>query len=144
MKRRVLYIVAVLLLLATLYGLKEYFRTHKDLTGELPVAQLNINALIDAFESDSAGSSRLYINKVIAVNGRIKNVQAGDNPVVITLGEEDQMSSVQCSMDSTHVAAYSSLAIGDAVNIKGICTGAVSHDLFGTDVKLSRCLIYEK
>jgi hypothetical protein len=46
-------------------------------------------------------------------------------------------------MDSTHVAAYRHLTTGSLVTIKGLCTGAITQDLFGTDVKLSRCVIEE-
>jgi hypothetical protein len=144
MKRKIIYIVLAIFLLAAIYGLKEYFRGHKDLAGEPPVAQLSAKALVEAFEKDSLRSSRLYVNKVVAVQGRITNLQAEDNPVIITLGEEGQLSSVQCSMDSTHVAAYRHLTTGEMVTIKGLCTGAINQELFGTDVKLSRCLIEEK
>lgn len=144
MKRRIIYIALGIFLLGALYGLREYFRGHKDLTSEPPVAQLTAKVLIEAFEEDSLRSSRLYENKVVAVQGRITNLQAEDNPVIITLGEEGQMSSVQCSIESTHVAAYRNLITGEMVTIKGICTGAISQDLFGTVIKLSRCNIEKK
>jgi hypothetical protein len=142
MKRRTVFlVVAALVVLAVLYGLKEYFRTNKDLSGERAVAELAAFELVQAFENDSARSHRRYVEKVILVYGKIKAIQAEDNPVVLTLGEEGRMSSVQCSMDSTYASVYKSFSVGKQVRLKGMCTGAISQDLFGTDVKLNRCVI---
>jgi hypothetical protein len=139
--RTILIVVALLIVAGILYGVKEYFRTNKDLQDEPAVASLTASALIQAFEQDSAKSNQQYVDKIIAVTGPVKSIQADDNPVVITLGEEGVMSSVQCSMDSTHTAAASKIAVGKSVTIKGMCTGAISEELFGTDVKLNRCVL---
>jgi hypothetical protein len=144
MKRWIAYAVSAILVLAASYGLREYFRTHNDLRREPAFARMTAQALIEAFEKDSLRSNRLYVNKVLAVQGRITHLQSDENPVVISVGEDGQMSSVQCSMDSTHTDTYRSRAAGEVVTIKGVCTGALYQDLFGTDVKMSRCLIEEK
>ena len=144
MKKRILYIVAGLLLIAFVYGLREYFRPHNDLSGETPVAQMNMQLLIEAFEKDSLNSSRSYVNKVLAVNGKIRSVQSEEDPVIITLGGEGTMSSVQCSMDPRHAVGYRNLAAGNQVTLKGLCTGAITQELLGTDVQLIRCVVEEK
>lgn len=141
MKRTILLILAALIVFAVLYGLKEYFRTNKDLSSEEAVAVMSAPELIQAFEKDSLQSNQLYVNKVVAVKGQVKSIQAEDNPVVITLGAEGMMSSVQCSMDSTHAEAYKAITQGKQVTVKGLCTGAITQELFGTDVKLNRCVI---
>lgn len=140
MKGKIILGVAVLFALAGLYGLKEYFRTHDDLAGEKPVAELNATQLITAFETAAAQSQQQYIDKVIRVTGYVTGIAADDHPVVLTLGEKGRLSSVQCSMDSTHTIPVGNL-IGKTVTVKGLCTGALGGDLFGTDVKLSRCLL---
>ena len=136
-----IYLLAGGFLVMAAYGVSEFFRGHKDLGGETPAGRFTTNELIDTFENDSAGSNRLYVGKVVTVQGRITHLQADDNPVVISLGEEGQLSSVQCSMDSVKFKASPLLATGSQVTIKGICTGAIRQEFFGTDVKLSRCLI---
>lgn len=143
MKRIIIFSVVAVVLLAVLYGMKEYFRTNKDLSDEKPVATLSAQQLIKAFETDSIGSNDRYVNKVLTVSGTVTGVQASENPVVITLGEEGMMSSVQCSMDSTHAGEYTRLAAGKRVAVKGICTGALQDAIFGTDVKLNRCVVVD-
>ncbi|RYZ56465.1 MAG: hypothetical protein EOO14_12295 [Chitinophagaceae bacterium] len=140
MKRKILIGVCVVLAVAGLYAAKEYFRTHDDLSGKKPVADLEASQLITAFETKAAQSRQQYVDKVIRVQGYVTAVAAEDYPVVLTLGEKGTLSSVQCSMDTTQSIDATNL-VGQQVAVKGICTGALTEDLFGTDVKLSRCLL---
>jgi hypothetical protein len=143
-KKRSLYIVAVIFLVAILYGFSQYFRTHKSLLGQTPVAEMGMQAVVTAFEEDSSGSNLRYVDKVIAVKGKIRDIQAEENPVIITLGQEGIMSSVQCSMDSAQAKSYRDLVAAQVVTIKGICSGAITREFFGTDVQLIRCVVEEK
>jgi hypothetical protein len=142
MKKKALYIfVGGLLLAVAFYAYREYNRSHVDLKKRVPDHTLSSASLIAAFEEDTASSNRKYINSVISVTGNIKTIDSNGNPVVISLGEPGEMSSVICSMDSVHAEDYKNLREGDKVSIKGICTGGETQDLFGTDVKLSRCVM---
>ena len=75
------------------------------------------------------------------VSGTIKKIETDGNPVVFILGDAAQLSSVQCSMDSTDAKQYQSLKTGMATTLKGLVTGFRSDPLFGTDVILSRCVV---
>jgi hypothetical protein len=101
-------------------------------------------ALIASFEKDSSSANEQYVDKLIAVSGNVKRIDANGNPVVIALGESGQMSSVQCSMDSTYVTEYKTIKEGDHLTIKGMCTGGRTEELFGTDVILNRCVLENK
>lgn len=140
MKGKIIIAVLLVVAVAGLYGVKEYFRTHDDVAGEEPVANLSATQLISAFETNAVQSRQQYVDKVIRVTGLVTGMAAGENPVVISLGEKGKMSSVQCSMDSTQVIPAASL-LGKEVTVKGVCTGALTEELFGTDVKLTRCLL---
>ncbi|NTS42409.1 hypothetical protein HRG84_16020 [Flavisolibacter sp. BT320] len=140
MKGKILIGVCVVLAAAGLYAANEYFRTHDDLSGKKPVADLMAAQLIAAFEANAVQSRQQYVDKVVKVRGYVTAVAAEDKPVVITLGEKGMLSSVQCSMDTTQSIDAANL-VGQQVAIKGICTGALTEDLFGTDVKLSRCIL---
>lgn len=141
MKRILILIVLVLVIFGIWYGVKEYNRTNTDLQSAKAAVTVKAGDLITAFEKDSAAANKQYVDKVIAVNGKVKAVNTDGNPIVISLGEEGQMSSVQCSMDSTHANEYKNIAIGGTTTIKGMCTGALTQDLFGTDVQMNRCVI---
>lgn len=142
MKKKIIAIALVTVALgAALYGYTEYNRTHKDLAGEEAKIKMSASDLIAAFEKDSALFHQRLTDKIIAVSGVVKKMDAEEQPVVISLGEAGTLSSVQCSMDSTHIDQYAGLKEGSAVILKGICTGGRSEELFGTDVILNRCVV---
>jgi hypothetical protein len=137
-------LIPVLLLLAAFAGwyiYREYNRTNTDLAGVSADYSLPATELIASFEKDTASAGRKYTDKVISVTGNVKSVDADGNPVVIALGDAGQMSSVQCSMDSTHAKDYAGTKEGDQLTIKGMCTGGKTEELFGTDVMLNRCVV---
>ncbi|HEX2606058.1 MAG TPA: hypothetical protein VHK91_01720 [Flavisolibacter sp.] len=143
MKRIVLLVVLIAVVAGGWYAYKEYHRTNADLTGRTPDFEMSAGDLISRFEKDTVASKK-YIDKVIAVDGKVKSIDKDGNPVVIALGDAGQMSSVQCSMDSTYVKDYQSIREGDALSIKGMCTGGRTEELFGTDVILNRCVLNKK
>jgi opacity protein-like surface antigen len=141
MKRIVLIVVLLAVCFTAWYGYKEYNRKNIDLSGEKPTATVDALTLIASFERDTASASKHYVDKVIAVTGIIKKIEAEEAPAVFFLGEAGQMSSVLCSMDSTHAASYSSLKEGSKVTIKGLVNGYQSDESLGTDVKMNRCIL---
>lgn len=134
-------IVVLLLGIGAWYAYHEYNRRNKDLAETSADVTIDAGTLLKNFQKDTAGANRNYVNKVIAVNGPVKKIDADGNPVVIFLGTNGEMSSVKCSMDSTHAADYKSVKAGDKITLKGKCTGGVTDDLFGTDVTLNFCVI---
>ncbi|MDB5252039.1 MAG: hypothetical protein JWP27_1208, partial [Flaviaesturariibacter sp.] len=144
MKRILLLVFLVVAAIVALYGYREYNRKNVDLTDVQPTVQANAASLIKAFESDTAAATRTYVNQVIEVTGQVKNIDKDGNPVVIFLGADNSMSSVKCSMDSSHAASYDAVAKGATVTIKGTCTGYQAEELLGTDVEMTRCVIRKK
>jgi hypothetical protein len=141
MKKILLLLFAIALIASAFYIYKQYNRKNADLRSMKPQFTIEAGELIAAFDKDSASANRKYINKVVLVNGKVKTIDANGNPVVIALGNPGEMSSVLCSMDSTYAAEYANLREGEAVSIKGMCIGGETQDLFGTDVKMNRCVI---
>ena len=144
MKKVVLLVLVIVIAAVGFYAYKEYNRTNQDLKNSKADFTLEATALIAAFEKDSSSANKQYVDKLIAVTGHVKSIDAQGNPVVIALGERGQMSSVQCSMDSTYATEYKAIKEGDQLTIKGICTGGRTEDLFGTDVILNRCVLENK
>src|SRR5437588_10263189 len=103
MKRSIVFLLVLLVIgIVIWYAYKEYNRSNASLNDEKPAATVSAAALLNAFEKDSASAVKQYNDKIIIVSGAVKKIAAESNPVVIALGEAGQMSSVQCSMDSTN------------------------------------------
>jgi RecJ-like exonuclease len=140
--KKVIWIVLILVIaVGGWYAYNEYNRKNVDLSSEKPVASLKASELIAAFTTDTASANKQYIDKIFEVSGQVKTVAKEENPVVISLGDPGEMSSVQCSMDSAYVKEYASIKEGAVIRIKGMCTGAQIEEILGTDVKLNRCVI---
>ena len=141
MRRILLLIVLIIIAFLAWYSFKEYNRTNKDLKAQTADVTINAPDLISAFEKDSSKANKTYIDKIVAVTGNVKKIDADGNPVIIFLSNENQMSSVKCSMDSTHASDYKAIKPGTTITIKGKCTGGQTDDLFGTDVTLNFCVL---
>ena len=140
MRKWILAILCIVIIAGGWYAYKEYNRTHADMRDEKATATVSAASLIAAFEKDSAAAGKQYTERVVAVHGIVKKIVQDQQPAVVFLGDEGQMSSVQCSMDPVQTA-YKNLSTGAVVTIKGMVTGYRSDELFGTDVILNRCVM---
>ena len=93
------------------------------------------------FTVDLKISDSLYKNKVVEITGVITRIDSTELPVIVFFGEKNSMSSIQCSMDPEHHESYRSVMVGNMTRLKGMYIGAISEELFGTDIKLNRCVI---
>lgn len=144
MKRIIFLVLFLIVAFFGWYAYTEYNRKNVDLLNKKADVITSATALIAAFEKDTASANKKYVDKIIEVSGTVKSIDTNGNPVVIALGEKGKMSSVQCSMDSTHASGYTSIKEGEIHTVKGICAGGKTEDLFGTDVFLNRCIMVNK
>jgi hypothetical protein len=144
-QRKIVSIVVVLLLVAAVagwYAYTEYNRPLADLRETKAEVTISAIDLISAFENDSTNANQQYIDKVIEVEGVLKEATADDQGLyTLALGDESSMSSVRCSVDSASSAVASQLKKGDLVKLKGISSGFTTDELLGSDVTLVRCAI---
>jgi hypothetical protein len=146
MKRKklkiVLAIVAVLMLGGGFYAYSEFTRKVKDLTHVKAGVHMDAAGLITAFETNEARGNEQYLDKIIAVKGKVKTVEKnGNGYFTVILGDENSMSSVRCSMDSVHQQDVAALSAGTVITMKGACTGFNKDELLGSDVILNRCVV---
>jgi hypothetical protein len=144
MKQRIIIIVLVVIGLGAFFGFKEWNRENADLSTSNASYSIAAPTLIEAFQKDTAAAGKQYTDKIISVTGNLKKIVTEQNSTVFFLGNPEEMSSVQCSMDPGHAKKYAALKEGAPVTVKGICTGFQSDDLLGTDVKLNRCVVESK
>lgn len=144
-RRRVLFIIAGIIVIAIIgagsYAYYEFNRENQDLENVRPDIAISSSELMKTFTADLKNSDSLYRNKVVEITGVITRIDSTEIPVIVFFGEKNSMSSIQCSMDPEHHAAYRSLIVGSVTRLKGMYIGAISEELFGTDIKLNRCVI---
>jgi hypothetical protein len=138
-------IIAVLLVAAAagVYAWKEFTRKNKDLTGVKADHSVQAVSWINEFASNDTAANAKYLGKVVTVDGMVKQVEKDEEgKYTLVLGDTADMSSVRCSMDSTHASDATSLRKGESVKVKGIYIDFNKDDMgLGSDVKMNRCVI---
>ncbi len=145
-KKRIIYILLVLLVIAIVggfYGYKEFNRKNESLTDATPAFKVKSTDLISEFAADEKAANTKYLGKVVQVAGIVKKLDKDDKGFyTVVLGDTSSMSSVRCSVDSLFTAEITSVKPNAPVFMKGICTGYMADDLgIGADVILNRCVL---
>lgn len=146
-KKNIRLIGVVILLVVSLvawYGYSEYNRKPASMVDTRADYSFNTATLLAAFEKDEAGANKLYLDKVLEVEGVIKELTSDEKGFyTIAIGDDASFSSVRCSVDSLFSSKAAALQAGGLVKVRGICTGYMADALLGSDVTLVRCAIIE-
>lgn len=117
-------LIGILLVLAVTCGVAYlmYNKPHRDAATEVSI-KVSSTELFRSFESNEAESNKLYLDKVLEINGKIIEVTANQNGMpVVALETENILFGVRCTMKNVGDIGK----VGESVTIKGICTGYLS------------------
>jgi hypothetical protein len=133
-------VIGVLLLIAIIGGVvayKMYNKPHRDIDAEAATVSLTAGELFGNYEESEEKSNTLYLDKVVEVSGTISELSenAAGN-LTMLLADGDAMGGVSATCDAS--VQKEGLEVGQAVKIKGRCTGL---NMF--DVEMSNCFIVE-
>jgi hypothetical protein len=118
------------------YGFYLYNKKPVDLREIPPAYTLSVTSLLQDFNKDETTANKKYLNKAIAVSGKIKEVKLEpQGQATVILESEDPLAGVTCSFYNEETAAVKKLKEGENIVIKGKCTGKLM------DVILNECSI---
>lgn len=141
-KKKIFIGLATIAITMGLFGYREYFRKNKNLSYVKANFKIQAHALIKEFEENEKKANEKFLDKIIAVSGAIRDVIKDDKGYYsIVLGDDENMSTVRCSMNSIDEDEVGLLKKGNNIMIKGACTGFNADDLLGSDIILNRCVI---
>lgn len=112
-----------------------YNKPSVNVATSVPVYELSAKQLLSEFDTDEAKANTQYLENIIAVKGTVIEVAIEDQQGIITLEGDGMMANVICHVALTEVQNLSHLKQGDALTVKGICTGYLM------DVVLVKCVI---
>ncbi len=143
--RYVLFAGLLIIAGVAIYIYKEYNRTHVDTSRLKADYSLPATDLIKEFEVNEQVSNKKYWDKVIRVEGDVKEVIRDDKGFyLLVLGDTSSMSSVRCSIDSVHSKEAGTVKKGSKIAVKGICSGFNADEMLGSDVILVRSVVDPK
>lgn len=137
-KRSAPLIFIIVITIGALIGYRIWNKPHVNIKNAVALKASAID-LYNSLTKDSAHKKTLFINKIVAVSGVVKQViKNQQNQQVILLKTNVSDGSVNCTMEEN----IKNIKAGDVVLLKGICVGYIGGDndlhLPG-DVFLIRC-----
>jgi hypothetical protein len=100
--------------------------------------ELSASELFTAFADNEAQANEAYLDKVIAVTGKVREVTNSPEGITkVTLDSGDEMFGVICQLDELSDHQRTDFQPGESVTFKGKCTGMLM------DVVLVRCVEVE-
>jgi hypothetical protein len=127
-------LIGILFVLVVTFGVVYilYNKPHRDPATEKSIKVSSIE-LFKAFESNEVEANKLYLDKVLEVNGIIAEVTSNQNGMpVLALETENILFGVRCTMNSAETDAK----VGETVIIKGVCTGYLSDVIITNAIKV--------
>jgi hypothetical protein len=134
MKKNSIYIL-IIGLLGIFIGYKVYHKPHINVAEKSIDITITANILLADFSSDETKANAKYLDKIIAVKGRVTKVEFNGEKAAISLQTKDAFGSVVCYLVKDEFKKSAQIKEGQEVVLKGICTG------FLMDVILVKCII---
>lgn len=133
----VFIVVTICLLFGVLIGLRLWYKPHADIK-DANAALVSAVTLYNKFTGDSTAADHLYKEKILLVSGNVNQVFLNkENHQVILLKTDINNGYVNCTMEEN----TPNPAIGEMINIKGLCSGYNGEQDLGLagDVIMVRC-----
>lgn len=134
----------MVLAVAGLYAYHAYNRRVISLSEVEADMHVGAVALVHEFLANDSAAYHKYRNKVLSVEGMVREVDTTGGDCTVVMGDSVALSSaVRCLLDSTQASKAGALRRGDLVKIKGALTGFKKDEtgLLGSDVELNRCVV---
>jgi hypothetical protein len=126
--------LVTLVLLMAVAAYVWFFVWNKPQTNVAGATALKIEAvaLFNDYSTNEQAANQKYLEKILEVRGVVTNVtKNAEGQTVVLLKTNDPMFGVNCTIEEKNIIFKE----GDAVTLKGICTGYL------TDVVLIRCFL---
>jgi hypothetical protein len=133
-KRTIIWIGILLLVLAALgWGWHLYEKPHQSAAGEAAAVTVDADMLYHQYSTDEHTADQQYSGKVIAVTGRLTEIQHNGNSVIWILSTQPGGGGINCQLFAGTMVDHEPHT-GDRVTVKGRCNG------FLMDVNLVDCV----
>ena len=137
--KKIILITIIAAVIAAIVGFLLYNKPHRDTASATSDFIVEAPALLLEFTQNEAAANQKYLDKVVAVKGKVKLISADDEGNInLILDANDAMAGVICTIPKADADSAEGVKEGDEVVVKGVCTGVLM------DVVLIRCVIEKK
>jgi len=107
-------------------------------------ADHTVNAMdfINEFRSDLALANKKYTEKIIVVNGTVSEIRNADTTSNIIMTDTTSGAYIIFAFQQQHLAEAKAMKVGEAVSIKGSCSGGTYSEILETQsISFKRCAV---
>ncbi len=134
-KRRNAFLVALLLVIAIVIRIVLFInKPHQSTENINATKYLQAKKLYNDYAVNEASADSAYLDKIIAVTGKLKTKLVQNNNFFLLL-QADEQGNINCQMMMSDTALLNRLPINEPVVIKGKCTGYLM------DVNMVDCVL---
>ncbi|MDQ3071957.1 MAG: OB-fold putative lipoprotein [Bacteroidota bacterium] len=143
--RKVYILLGVVLipcLIGGIWAYLEWNRTRTSTADLTPDFRLEAATIGKEFSADSATAGKKYLGKILEVTGTVSDIETDQEKnvnLMLAAGE----GSIQCTFLGEANKKARTIAKGEEVTVRGNCTGYLSDELFGSELKMNNCLLID-
>ncbi|HRI60031.1 MAG TPA: hypothetical protein PK228_09920 [Saprospiraceae bacterium] len=132
--KRILYLLLALACAGGVIGYYLWNKPQKNMQTAKADMAIDAAVLFNEFNTDEAAANAKYLDKTVAVSGKVKETTKTDDGTVKVSLDTGSDFGVFCELDPLSQHPRTDFAAGETVTFKGICTG------LNFDVQLTRCV----
>lgn len=132
--KRLLYLLAIVAVVGGSIGYYLWNKPQKNMQAAKADLTVDAAALFKEFSTDETAANAKYLDKTVAVSGKVKETTKTDDGTVKVNLETGDSFGVLCELDPLSKHPRTDFAEGETVVFKGLCTG------INFDVQLTRCV----
>ncbi len=132
--KRIIYLLLAVAFAGGAIGYYLWNKPHVDMQSAKADLAIDAAALFNEYSADETAANAKYLDKMIAVSGKVKETtKAEDGTVKVSLNTGSDFG-VLCELDPLSKHPRTEFTEGETVTFKGNCTG------LNFDVQLTRCV----
>jgi hypothetical protein len=137
MRRTILIIIGVIAVIGLAAGIYLWNKPHKNMQRATADITLTAPELMAAFNEDETTANAKYLDKVVAVSGKVIEASTNGEATVVSLEAADDLGAISCELDRFSKQNRTTFTPGEQITLKGICSGKT------IDVVLVQCVLVE-
>jgi DNA/RNA endonuclease YhcR with UshA esterase domain len=134
-KHNIVIVILIVGFVGVFVAYKMYNKPHVNVVDTKSDVTLSASKIMNDFSSDENAANKLYLEKIIKIDGTISELNMEKEMGIITLKTTNDFGSVLCHLSQEGLKKMNSIKVGEIITIKGICKG------FLMDVILVKCEI---
>jgi Tfp pilus assembly protein PilO len=143
MKQKFLYIALAIVLLCLLVWKFVINANVADNKNKSANQTFEVTNIFKEFENSDVTSLKKYENQLIAIKGKIKNINKDGELITVIMQQDSNMNSINFQMDKRYAKEITNLVINSTQTIQGIFAGYAADDGLGigNTIQLKYCTI---